>query len=375
MGWNGFGEGHVLGILEASVRAVAERQSDYLRHVGKSDWAIDYFPLSQLQAGLVSAFEDFHIDRFGPRWMDKTPGIGNIEIAPQLRRLFPKSKFIFCRRRAIDVLGSMQRRFGHDHQSLLRIADEWVNIMFAWRTVREELGTAAIEIDHRQVIDDPHGVASEISGLLGLAEEDSVALSSYLQTENPEATSTHYDAMRLSESPWPDDLKAALAEKLSFCMGLFGYGLEEPFVERSRSVAIKYTRNANFADLSQLAVASYYKYIADNRFLLHPGDRDAPRSAVRFRNIDLNGAMAVGAVYEIAHSQSQPIRCGIDVICNDRVVANGEVLAQVAESCRLTVTLPRELTGGDVVVWTEMAGGGENDYAWLNIVDLQVTKR
>lgn len=375
VGWNGFGEGHVLGILEASVRAVAERQSDYLRHVGKSDWAIEHFPLSQLQAGLISAFEDFHIDRFGPRWMDKTPGIGNITIAPQLRRLFPKSKFIFCRRRAIDVLGSMQRRFGHDYHSLLRAADEWVNTMSAWRAVREELGAAAIEIDHRQVADNPCGVAAEISGLLGLAEEDSAAISAYLQTESPEATSTHYEAMRLSQAPWPDDVKAALAERLSFCMGLFGYGLEEPFIDESRSVPIKYTRNANFADLSQLSVATYYKYISDDRFLLHPGAQESPRSAVLFKSVDIDGAVAISAVCEIAHSQSQPIRCGIEVLCDGVAVSSGEVLVRVEESCRLTLMVPPDLTGGEIVVWTEMAHGASNEYAWLNIVNLQVIKR
>lgn len=126
--------------------------------------------------------------------------------------------------------------------------------------------------------------------------------------------------------------------------------MEEPFVERSRAVAIKYTGNANFSDLSQLPVASYYKYIADNRFLLNPGNQDATRSTVRFKNIDMDGAVAVGAVCEIAHSQSPPIRCGSDVICNDSVVAGGEVLAQVEENCRLSVTLPPHLARGDVVV-------------------------
>ena len=100
-----------------------------------------------------------------PRWLDKTPTLEMVRASVLMRELWPNARFIFMKRRVIENLLSRRRKFPHgtteNHYS------DWAAVMTAWLAVREKLGGAALEIDHRQLVVDPQEVASLIAAFLG----------------------------------------------------------------------------------------------------------------------------------------------------------------------------------------------------------------
>src|SRR4029077_6304744 len=101
-----------------------------------------------------------------PRWLDKTPTVEMVRAAVLMKELWPNARFIFMKRRVVENLLSRRRKFP-DGTTDSHYSD-WAAVMTAWLAVREQLGNAALEIDHRQLVLNPEAVSFSISAFLGL---------------------------------------------------------------------------------------------------------------------------------------------------------------------------------------------------------------
>jgi hypothetical protein len=73
--------------------------------------------------------------------------------------------------------------------------------MTAWLGVRAELGDAALEIDHRQLVLEPEGVASSIAAFLELPEDAAARLGRYI-AQPGRSRPTRISAQPIRWSTW-----------------------------------------------------------------------------------------------------------------------------------------------------------------------------
>ena len=124
-----------------------------------------------IETDLINVFTGQLIEMMGRgRWLDKTPeGPAMIRACPTLLKAFPKAKFIFCKRRAIENILSRQRKFGTEPFEVYCL--NWAATMSAWLEVRNQLRGASIELDQRDMAVQPERAACAIRKLLDLRGE------------------------------------------------------------------------------------------------------------------------------------------------------------------------------------------------------------
>ena len=97
-----------------------------------------------------------------PLWFDKSGHAEMIPAIPILRRLWPDSVYIFCKRRAIENVASRLKKFpAHDFE---RHCAGWAKTMAAWRGVRPELPPEIyLEVDQQDLIRDTEAISTRIA--------------------------------------------------------------------------------------------------------------------------------------------------------------------------------------------------------------------
>ncbi len=186
----GMGEGHLLPLAHALLSAIDQH---YRRAVDEQSTMLARVSSEAFQNLIRRAFVKLAADLFPtPNWLDKTPTVEMVRAAVLLRELWPHARFIFMKRRVIENVLSRRRKFPagttESHYS------DWAAVMKAWLTVRNELGSAALEIDHRQLVLDAPGVASAIAAFLELPEAAATRFSRYLRESRPEQTDENFGA-------------------------------------------------------------------------------------------------------------------------------------------------------------------------------------
>lgn len=373
LGWHGYEEGHLFELL-AALQADVERHEGDLRLTAPNNaWAVSEFPFLALKAGMLRLFEQFMVQRFGERWADKTPGPAAVRAAPALLSYFPRARFIFCKRRGIDVIESARRRFGRDGGTVRAICDQWVETMMQWRRLGPRLGRVALEIDHRDLVERPEEIAHQLAAFLGEPAR-AAEIRDLLARCKPEQTQAESVSLRLSEADWPEDEKAYVYERSAHCMSLFGYGFEDPGIVAAPQRPITYTVDPRAVDLSALADPSYFVPTGWNRFLLHPNELHGKPSAVRFRAVDLAGARFIGCRLEHGHPEGAAVCGRMELWQGDLLLAETAGSCSFGADCELALAVPPGLATADLVLRTEMADAARTNYfAWANIVGLAVS--
>ena len=206
----GSGEGHLLPLAHALLATV---DNYYRNHAGNHpDSILGRVPSAAFQTLLRRCFVQLARELFPTAyWLDKTPTLEMVRAAPLMRELWPNARFIFMKRRVIENVLSRRRKFPED-TSVAHFSD-WAAVMAAWLAVRDKLADAALEIEHRQLVLDPKGVASKIAAFLQLPDKPAERLLSFFDSKRPEQTDENfgaiYDLEQLSLSD--DDAKQMLA--------------------------------------------------------------------------------------------------------------------------------------------------------------------
>jgi hypothetical protein len=164
----------------------------------------------------------------GGRWVEKTPNSNMIHLAPRLKKMWPKSRFIFMKRRFFENLQSRIRKFpNYDFE---RNCNEWSQAMAAWSSVRSKLTRAAIEVDQDYLSEQPKEVALALRNFLSIPEIEAKRLGQALENDRPERTSELTDR-RVDQKGmrWTEVQIAKFEENCLKWMDAYGYSTDRSY--------------------------------------------------------------------------------------------------------------------------------------------------
>src|SRR5580658_6815068 len=222
----GTGEGHLLPLAQALLSVVEQH---YRRAGTEPNTALARVASEAFRKLVARAFVQLAADLFPtPRWLDKTPTVEMVRAALLLQQLWPNARFIFMKRRVIENVLSRRRKFPGDttesHYS------DWAAVMTAWLAVRDQLGAAAIEIDHRELVLEPQQSAARIAAFLDMPQAAAARLTRYVCQSRPEQTDDNFGAIYALDDLQLDEQEAA--RMIAVCdpvMAAFGYGYGEAY--------------------------------------------------------------------------------------------------------------------------------------------------
>lgn len=212
-------------IVDAHFAKLAETRRHYLapEEIAKLHTLDRLVDAGAITAGIRGVFIDaIHGSFKSVHWVAKTPNATMIHAAPLLRQMWPRSRFIFMKRRAIENVASRTRKFHLEEFQDHCIA--WADAMWSWSVVRRQLAGTAIELDQMLLAREPGRAATAIGAHLGLTADDIAALEMTFARDRPEQTSEAIDA-----TLDPDDLEWSpeqMEEFETICgamMAEFGY--------------------------------------------------------------------------------------------------------------------------------------------------------
>jgi hypothetical protein len=225
-GYIGAGEGHLMPLAHNFLSFVDEH---YRRAGRERSTALSRVSSDAFQKLIRRAFVRLASDLFpSSHWLDKTPTVEMVRAAVLMRELWPNARFIFMKRRVIENVLSRRRKFpGETTESHYR---DWAAVMSAWLAVREELGSAALEIEHRGLVIAPDEVADSIAAFLELTQTAAMSLASHLRSSRPEQTDENFGAIYSLDHLGLDSQQAQrLVTVCDPVMSAFGYGYGDEY--------------------------------------------------------------------------------------------------------------------------------------------------
>ena len=228
VGYEGFREGVFLSLIFKISQITEQHFKIYAR--GKKRNMLSSVDKDRLKARFNSVLKDT-VDELNPvaPWFDKTGSPEMIKSIPAIRELWPNAVFIFNKRRGIENVLSRTKKFpAHDFEHHCR---SWAANMAAWRRIRTELPQDCfVEIDQRDMINEPETVAQTLAGFLKLRPKQKEKLLSTFQVRRPQQTSEGSAEKVYSISACFSEEQAAAF--IRFCneeMREFGYSTDESY--------------------------------------------------------------------------------------------------------------------------------------------------
>ncbi len=187
----GTGEGHLLPLAHALVSVIDQY---YQQRAYDPNTMLGRVPIDAFQKLIRRSFVKLASDLFPTvRWLDKTPTVEMVRASILMKEIWPNARFIFMKRRVIENVLSRLRRFPED--STERHYSDWAAVMAAWLAVRDTLGDAALEVDHRQLVLDPDAVGTSIASFLQLPDAAAARFLRHVNKSRPEQTDENFGAI------------------------------------------------------------------------------------------------------------------------------------------------------------------------------------
>jgi sulfotransferase family protein len=222
----GTGEGHLLPLAHALVGTIDQY---YQKRAEDPHTLLGKLPIAAFQKLIRRSFVRLAADLFPTRrWLDKTPTVEMVRASVLMKELWPNARFIFMKRRVVENVLSRQRKFPQDDTE--RHYSDWLAVMSAWLAVRDQLGTSAIEIEHRHLVLEPDATVTTIAKFLQLPQDAAARFRSYLTERRPEQTDTEFGAVYSLERLGLNDADAArLRAACDPVMAALGYSYGEEY--------------------------------------------------------------------------------------------------------------------------------------------------
>ncbi len=161
-------------------------------------------------------------------WVDKTPTRETVAAAPMLQAIWPAARFVFMRRRAIENILSRQRKF--TETTFVEHCVDWADVMSTWLSVRDRLGSSALELDQFELARDPDGAGAVVADFLDLPAHAKARLIQSLAVDRPEMTSDRFAAISdFTEVGWSPDQQVEFMSRCAELMAQFGYSLDRSY--------------------------------------------------------------------------------------------------------------------------------------------------
>jgi hypothetical protein len=230
----GTGEGHLLPLAHALVGTIDQY---YQTRADDPHTLLGKLPIAAFQKLIRRSFVRLAADLFPTRrWLDKTPTVEMVRASVLMKELWPNARFIFMKRRVIENVLSRRRKFPQDDTE--RHYSDWLAVMSAWLAVRDQLGTSAIEIEHRHLVLEPDATVTTITKFLQLPQDAAARFRSYLTERRPEQTDTEFGAVYSLERLGLNESDAArLRSACDPVMAALGYSYGESYFSAEVPVA------------------------------------------------------------------------------------------------------------------------------------------
>lgn len=225
--YNGYGEGHMEGMLAGIIAAVQQHRPVNPANQGN---ARSKMKATKLLRHLFLGYERYLSKEVNSQFMvDKSPSVPAILAAPAMNRYHANAKFIHCARRHVDNVHSKLKKF--PSQTFQQSCKTWAKCNSAWLDVREQLDGNYVDFDFHDLANDPEAIVARIAAYLELDQTEAEAMLSYLQSQRPEAKPerdvTRF--LKLSEVDWPEADKKEFVRICGPVGEKLGYGMESYF--------------------------------------------------------------------------------------------------------------------------------------------------
>jgi hypothetical protein len=230
--YDGVEEDHLLELVGPLIETVdghfAKLDRDRRRSLRPEEIAMLHtldrrIPAAVINASIRSIFIDAIHDTFhSDRWVVKTPNATMVRAAPLMREMWPRSRFIYMKRRGIENILSRTKKFHGE-----RFRDHctaWTDAMWSWMNVRAQLAGSAIEVDQLLVARDPRRAAAAIGTFLALSDGETAHLEQAFSQDRPEQTSDTFGSVQdPGELPWSPEEMKVFESTCGSMMEAFGY--------------------------------------------------------------------------------------------------------------------------------------------------------
>jgi len=166
----------------------------------------------------------------GAAWLDKTGNPEMIEAIPILRKLWPNSRFIFAKRRAIENIASRLKKF--PNFSFEYHCSDWARNMSTWRrAIALDPTLPHVEIDQWDMGNTPTSAAEKLAAFLEMSAEQRETLEEIFSNDRPQqteagsATTLH----TLQSVAWTDAQKEIFKTKCMGEMAAFRYSVDADY--------------------------------------------------------------------------------------------------------------------------------------------------
>lgn len=206
LGVSGYAEGHFLPLIMMVMKAVEDYYGQRKELTNRKSRAVSHIDRDNLEEDILALFrKQYESIMPSDTWIDKTPGVAMIQASPYILRTWPKSRFIFAKRRGIECIASRLRKF--PDVPFEKHCHLWKSSMETWLDVRDSLKSCYVEIEQREISLQPVSVAEKLGKFLDLDSNQVEKLQHIFLTERPQFTGSVEEdkAISISETGWTDE--------------------------------------------------------------------------------------------------------------------------------------------------------------------------
>ena len=221
---SGCNEGHFLPLISFLMQEIKSYYSKKEFLMDKKGFMISHTNSNDIEEGILEIFRNICNSFYKQEiWIDKTPDMGMIKATPYLFRIWPKSRFIFAKRRGIECINSRLKKF--PQVPFKTHCHIWKTCMESWLSVREDLNNNYIEIEQREISLNSEFIAQKIAKFLNLNHEHTKNLNYTFSNKRPEflGGQENIQATNIEEIGWSKqyitifrDICGSINEKMGY---------------------------------------------------------------------------------------------------------------------------------------------------------------
>jgi hypothetical protein len=222
-GFSGFREGNLLTLVKPLLDQVDHHFHVFGRANPKT--LIGTTDVEDMRAAVLGIFKRL-LDERNPvsPWFDKTCNPGMIYALPEIIGLWPGCRILFAKRRGIENVVSRLLKF--PNRNFETHCRDWAANMAAWRETRTRLEPwRFIEVEQRDLVTRPDGIAAEIAGLLELGDAARTRIEAVIRSERNQQTApgTAERILDLHDTGWTAQQIEVFETSCGLEMANFGY--------------------------------------------------------------------------------------------------------------------------------------------------------
>lgn len=218
-----YNEGHFLPLINYVVSAIDNYYESKSDSIEVKSRAISHINRDELIDEVQNLFFHKYNSLYQSNiWLDKTPGIEMIDSVPVIAKTWPNAKFIFAKRRGIENINSRMRKF--PDKPFEMHCKIWSACMKSWLEVKSSVVNSSIEIEQRDIENNPKIVSKRICDFLNIGEDSMELIYDIFTSKRPESTSVSRSVdIELNNTGWTTEQIKIYRDYCSDISKKFGY--------------------------------------------------------------------------------------------------------------------------------------------------------